>query len=465
MKLGSRGPEPDRTERLRGTGRRLQFAPMSSPGPQAHDFDNARILDLFAGPGGLDVAAHFLGYKSIGIEWDKNACETRYAAGLPTIHADVSVMRRTRFEEIPKSVDVLSGGPPCQSFSIAGNGAGRRALNTVENFIHRLVDGEDESAIDRELHALEDPRTALVLEPLRWLLKAIDAEDRDPYSVIVLEQVPAVMPLWEVYARLLRGGEGRLKGIKYEAECWKLRTEQFGVPQTRTRAVLVARLLGEGSVEAPTGTHLPFAPRRTEREPVQPDMLPNTPEPNAPERLWVSMAEALDAASKLDRSPVDASRLRTNNRMKFFVVSNYGSGGDPKKRGRRQSTEPAFTVTGKISRNRVYRNATDLAAGRFDRFTIPESGVLQSFPHNFPWSGKDQAQQVGNAVPPLLGMHVLSQALRGTAPTPEELSAATTWPTIPPALSSALRTRGCGGKDPCPENSHPVTDSRRRPAP
>ena len=81
-------------------------------------------MDLFAGPGGLDVAAQFLGFKSIGIEWDRDACETRYAAGLPTIHADVSVMRETRFDEIPKSVDVLAGGPPCQSFSVAGNGAG-----------------------------------------------------------------------------------------------------------------------------------------------------------------------------------------------------------------------------------------------------------------------------------------------------------------------------------------------------
>jgi DNA (cytosine-5)-methyltransferase 1 len=85
---------------------------MNSPGTQVHHLDEIRILDLFAGPGGLDVAAHFLGFKSIGIEWDRNACETRYAAGLPTIHADVSTMRETRFDEIPKSVDVLAGGPP-----------------------------------------------------------------------------------------------------------------------------------------------------------------------------------------------------------------------------------------------------------------------------------------------------------------------------------------------------------------
>ncbi|NGO68654.1 DNA cytosine methyltransferase [Streptomyces boncukensis] len=433
---------------------------MSSPGTQVHHLDDVRILDLFAGPGGLDVAAHFLGFRSVGIEWDRNACETRYAAGLPTFHADVSVMRRTRFEEIPASVDILAGGPPCQSFSVAGNGAGRRALDRVEKFLHRLVDGEDETQIDKELHDLDDYRTALVLEPLRWLLKAIDAEERDPYRVIVLEQVPEVLPLWEVYARLLSSGEGRLKGIKYEADCWKLKTERFGVPQTRTRAILVARLAGDGSVEAPQATHLPFDLQRGRRTAVQPDTLPTDSEPQATALPWVSMGEALDAASRPENSPVDVSRLRTDGRMNFFVVSNYGSGGDPKNRGCRPSSEPSFTVTGKISRNRVYKSIADFEAKKFDRFTISESGVLQTFPHNYPWSGKDQAQQVGNAVPPLLGMHVLSKALRGTTPTQAELCAATTWPTVPSATTDLLRAHGCEDRSRCPTGSHDVTRSR-----
>ncbi|MEU0930646.1 DNA cytosine methyltransferase [Streptomyces malaysiensis subsp. malaysiensis] len=438
---------------------------MNSPGTQVHHLDGVRILDLFAGPGGLDVAAHFLGFKSIGIEWDRNACETRYAAGLPTIHADVSVMREKRFHEIPKTVDVLAGGPPCQSFSVAGNGAGRRALDNVEKFIHRLVDGEDEAQIDKELHALGDSRTALVLEPLRWLLKAIETEDREPYKVIVLEQVPAVLPLWEVYAKLLRGGEGRLRGVKYEADCWELKTEQFGVPQTRTRAVLVARRPGEGAIEPLETTHRPFDLHRSKRNAVQADTLLADSEIPETKQRWVSMAEALDAASKPDGSPVDVSRLRTGGGMTFFVVSNYGSGGDPKNRGRRLSSEPAFTVTGKISRNKVYKDIAAYGADRDDRFTIPEAGVLQTFPHNFPWSGNDQAQQVGNAVPPRLGMHVLSRALRGDTPSDEELAAAGTWPSVPRTTTEELRHLGCGDQSQCPPESHKVTRSPRKPAP
>ncbi|WP_043218149.1 DNA cytosine methyltransferase [Streptomyces sp. 351MFTsu5.1] len=438
---------------------------MNSPGTKVHHLDGIRILDLFAGPGGLDVAAHFLGFKSIGIEWDRNACETRYAAGLPTIHADVSVMRESRFDEIPKTVDVLAGGPPCQSFSVAGNGKGRRALDTVKEFIHRLVDGEDEVKIDEDLHALGDSRTALVLEPLRWLLKAIDTEGRDPYKVIVLEQVPAALPLWEVYAKLLRSGEGRLKGVKYEAECWQLKTEQFGVPQTRTRAVLVARRPEHGTIAPLKATHLPFDLHRGSRNVDQAEMFPTTPGIPRARQRWLSMAEALEAASTLEDSSVDVSRLSTGGRMDFFVVSNYGSGGDPKNRGQRHSSEPAFTVTGKVSRNKVYKSVAEYEAGMSQRFTIPESGVLQTFPHNFPWSGHDQAQQVGNAVPPRLGMHVLSRALRGNAPSDDELAAATTWPSVPRTTTSELRVIGCGDQSQCPPDSHKVTRLHRKSAP
>ncbi|MFX4290911.1 DNA cytosine methyltransferase [Streptomyces bohaiensis] len=436
---------------------------MSSPGTQIDPLDGVRILDLFAGPGGLDVAAHFLGHKSIGIEWDRNACATRYAAGLPTFHADVTVMRQTRFDEIPRSVDVLAGGPPCQSFSVAGRGAGRAALDTVKEFMRRLVSGEDEARIDEDLHSLNvDPRAALVLEPLRWLLKAIETKGRDPYRVIVLEQVPAVLPLWDVYAQLLRSGEGRLGGVKYEADCWELKTEQFGVPQTRTRAVLIARLVGSGAVSRPSTTHRSFDVRRGRGETHQTEAF--TLE-SRPADKWVSMAEALDSADALPGSMVDMSRFHSKGRTDFFVVSNYGSNGNPKKRGRRLSSEPAFTVTGKVSRNKIYRTQVDFEENKFDRFTIAESGVLQTFPHNFPWSGNDQAQQVGNAVPPLLGMHVLSHALSGAAPSDTQLADSTTWPESSSDLTAHLRDIGCGDRTRCPEGSHKVSRTRRKPAP
>ncbi|MFJ8508112.1 DNA cytosine methyltransferase [Streptomyces avermitilis] len=430
---------------------------MSSPEAQTQTPEEFDVLDLFSGPGGLDVAAHFLGLTSIGIELDGNACETRYRAGLPTIHADVTVMREKRYEEIPHT-KVLAGGPPCQSFSIAGSGAGRKALAKVTELIDNLIEDPDDERIDKELADL-DPRTGLVLEPLRYLLKAITS-GRGPYQTIVLEQVPAVYQVWKAYERVLTGkgltklqpGKGN-RPIEYAVDCDVLRTEEYGVPQTRKRAVLVARLKSEpgASLKLPDTTHLPFEGARGARIQEEGDTLPGFSQSDKkPDKMsWRSMHAALkEAASELadshDAIPRD---------QKFYVVSNYGSGGDPKKRGIRHWDQPSFTVTGKVSRNRPM----DGNGNPLPRFTIHEAGVLQSFPGDFPWSGNDQAQQVGNAVPPLFGIHVLGAAIGRKPYTPDSFNLAWGGP-VDAARIAELRTRGCGHETGCP-SGHPHDQS------
>ncbi|WIX80841.1 DNA cytosine methyltransferase [Amycolatopsis carbonis] len=75
--------------------------------------------------------------------------------------------------------------------------------------------------------------------------------------------------------------------------------------------------------------------------------------------------------------------------------------------GERLSTQPAFTVTGKVSRNRLVGRGKGLP----ERFTDHEAGKLQTFPYDYPWSGRGVAQQIGNAIPPRLAAHVLAAAL------------------------------------------------------
>jgi DNA (cytosine-5)-methyltransferase 1 len=111
----------------------------------------------------------------------------------------------------------------------------------------------------------------------------------------------------------------------------------------------------------------------------------------------------------------------------FTVISNYGTGGIPGNRGRRHSHQPSATVTGKVSRNRVVApDGTDLP-----RFTFAEAGQLQTFPAAYPWSGTDVSQQIGNAVPPRLGMHVISAALGLGRPTDAAFERLALWK--PPA--------------------------------
>ncbi|MFZ4182743.1 DNA cytosine methyltransferase [Streptomyces pseudogriseolus] len=338
-----------------------------------------QIVDLFAGPGGLDVAAEKLGVATVGVEWDSAACTTRRAAGLATIEGDVRQYGPADFPD----ADVLAGGPPCQTFTVAGGGAGRRALDDVLAFIKRIVAREPRDQIDRDLAKMEDERTGLVLEPLRWALEAIDRSA--PYKAIVLEQVPAVLPVWKAYEEVLQS-EG------YATDSGILRTEEYGVPQTRKRAVLIARKDVE-KIALPEPTHRAYR-KGVERESGDSRLKP-----------WVTMGEAV-------RRP-----------QPFLVISNYGTGGDPKARGRRSSWEPSATVTGKISRNRLVSENGD----ELERFTFSEAGRLQTFPRDYPWSGKDVGQQIGNAVPPRLAMHVLSAAFGWDPPSEEVLEKLELW--------------------------------------
>ncbi|MFE2999155.1 DNA cytosine methyltransferase [Nocardia sp. NPDC059246] len=323
------------------------------------------MIDLFAGPGGLDVAATWLGIQAVGIEHDRDACLTRLGAKLGTRQADVCALEL--LDAFPNA-RILAGGPPCQTYSVAGSGAGRKALDQVVHFMLRMANGED---VEAELESLADIRTGLVLQPLRWTLAAI--KKGRPFETIVLEQVPTVLPVWAALAAVLRKR-------RYDVRVGIVRTEEFGVPQTRRRAILIA--CRDRPAYFPQPTHRRYR-KGISREQGESGLLP-----------WVAMSEALP-----------------NRPYEFHVVSNYGTGGDATARGERESNEPAATVTGKVRRNRIMSEGTEKA-----RLDPAEAGRLQTFPIDYPWSGRGRYQQVGNAVPPRVGAHILAAALYGERP-------------------------------------------------
>lgn len=219
-----------------------------------------RIIDLFAGAGGWAEGLRMLGMSALGIETDAWACATSAAAGHEVLRADIATLDPRELSPVWG----LVGSPPCQAYSAAGKRLGRQDKPLVIACAHELAAGHDSRAA--RLKECADPRSLLTVEPLRYAL-ALNPR------WIALEQVPAVLELWAIFA-------GLLSDRGYHTAAGILSAERYGVPQTRKRAFLIASL--DGPVTLPAATHRSYHPRRKE-----------TPEEDLGLLAWVSMAEAL----------------------------------------------------------------------------------------------------------------------------------------------------------------------------
>jgi DNA (cytosine-5)-methyltransferase 1 len=321
------------------------------------------ILDLFAGPGGWDTGIRHTGHTGplLGIEWDAAACATAVAAGHPRLRADIATLDPAMFV----GVAGLIASPPCQAWSTAGNQLG--AVDQPHVFARIAAFARGEQAPDVQW---ADPRSALTAEPMRW---AAALQPR----WIALEQVPAVLPLWQYTAELLRG-------LGYQTWTGILSAEQYGVPQTRRRAILIARRDGL-PVGPPEHTHQAY------RQDGQYDT--GTGLYGAALPPPISMAAALGW-----EGPTVGWVMRNNNTANACV---------------RRLDEPAGTLYFGARSNAVEFHGP---AGSRCRVTVEEAAVLQSFPADYPWQGtkSKQYEQVGNAVPPLLAAHITRPLLNLT---------------------------------------------------
>ena len=279
-------------------------------------------LDLFAGTG-WGVAARWLGIREMGVEIMPEACATREANGMATIFHDVWEGLEGNLY-VPE-YQMLIASPPCQTFSLAGKGSGRKALEDVMEAIE--LHAYKDPAQLREFGAKHDDRTALVLTPLSYI-------HRDRPQYVALEQVPTVLPVWEACAEVMREWG-------YSVWVGNLQAEQYGVPQTRKRAILMARL--DGEVQPPVPTHSRYYSRDPKR--MDEGVLP-----------WVSMADALGWGD-------DETRWTGNNKLANQSV--------------RPLTSPAATITaGHDSGNRGFI-APDKT---FTVASVEEVSALQSYP-------------------------------------------------------------------------------------
>jgi len=83
-----------------------------------------KVISLFSGAGGLDLGFEKAGFKiPIANEFDKTIWET-FKVNHPKTHLIEGDIRNIDTNSLPKDVDGIIGGPPCQSWSEAGNRTG-----------------------------------------------------------------------------------------------------------------------------------------------------------------------------------------------------------------------------------------------------------------------------------------------------------------------------------------------------
>jgi DNA (cytosine-5)-methyltransferase 1 len=345
------------------------------------------VVDLFAGARGWDVGARDLGLDPLGIELNADACATSRAAGFRTLQADIAALDPMEFAPCVG----LIASPPCPSFSRAGKRLGLQDLPIIYECIGRMLAGEDP-----RLQAWHDDRSVLTLEPLRWALAL-----RPRW--IALEQVPDVLPVWEHFALALQR-------VGYMTWTGCLHAEQYGVPQTRTRAFLLASL--ERQPHAPEPTHQRFDLKHPPSESLCGGLRP-----------WVSMADALGldddgrvmsvSFSQNGYSMPDprtllqpAASLTSKARNFPWLVNTRGDRGEQPSGGNEfdPHERPSWALTEK---------ARSWHYGYGGRISEREAAILQGFPLEHPWQGSRSSRflQIGNAVPPPLAEAALRAVL------------------------------------------------------
>ena len=169
-----------------------------------------KFLDLFAGIGGFRLGMESAGHECIGFcEIDKFARESYKAIhnteGEIELHDITQVS--DEFVRGIGSVDIITGGFPCQAFSIAGN---RRGFEDTRGTLF-----------------FEIARFASILRP-RYLF---------------LENVKGLLnhQKGDTFETMLRA----LDELGYDVEWQVLNSKNFGVPQNRERVFIIGHLRGE----------------------------------------------------------------------------------------------------------------------------------------------------------------------------------------------------------------------------
>ncbi len=377
-------------------------------------------LDLFSGCGGFSQGLEMAGFRMVAANdiwapaaqtYARNHPQTEFVLGDIT-REDVRDRIVRAFKDKP--CDLITGGPPCQAYSMSGarnvdDQRGRLFEDYVEIvrrlqpyvFVMENVKGILTMEHDRpdltpaeqrklsRVKKLERERAALLLKRKQSkntdqiLFLPRDADRLESVKRELADRAALRAGLREkVTDKIVR----RFKEIGYRVEFRTLNAADYGVPQKRERVIFIG-----------TRTDVPIAFPSPTHHPGRPDPSGSASRP------WVTVRQAID---DLRHAPENAAWSHVYSRhapefvrrLRKTPVGSSVFGGYSDAWYRNPPDEPSRTV--KENHGGVFVHYEE------DRVMTPrELARLQSFPDDFLFeSSKSMAlKQIGNAVPPLLG--------------------------------------------------------------
>lgn len=369
-----------------------------------------QAIELFAGAGGLGIGVSQAGFvPGLVVEWDRWCCDTireNQARGSsavshwPTpIEGDV---RSVDFQRFEGKIDLVSGGPPCQPFSLGGK---HGAYNDARDMWPEAVRAVRETK----------PK-AFIFENVKGLTRASFAT----YFAYIVHQLtyPEITrrptESWEDHlSRLERHHTGRRRnsdGLVYRVVPRLLNAANYGIPQRRERVVFVGFRSDLGiEWSFPEETHSLEAllwsqtkgdywerhevARRARGIALRLQERASRLLEKPTSQPWRTTRDAIGDLPDPEREPGKA-RLVPNHRFQPGARSYPGHTGSP-------LDEPAKTLKAGVHGVPGGENMLLRPDGATRYFTVRESARLQTFPDDYVFHGawSEAMRQLGNAVP------------------------------------------------------------------
>ena len=376
-------------------------------------------VELFAGAGGLAIAGSNAGFEHDAVlEYNHDACETIRAnqrrgfelvRHWPLIEGDV---HDQDFQTWSGRVDLVSGGPPCQPFSIGGK---HGAMGDRRNLFPQAA---------RAVREIQ-PR-AFVFENVKGLLRESFAKYFG-YIVLQLSYPRVTLRAGEDWTEHLSRLEriktkGTETDLRYSVVWRLLNAADYGVPQRRERVFIVGfRSDIHVPWSFPSATHAREALLTTqwstgdywERHGIAQRNRPETPSrfarfENDPQLIrqpvgrmpWRTVRDAIADLGEPARTE-NGARF-PNHVLQPGARSYAGHTGSPLDEAAKTLKAGDHGVPGGENMLR-YPN------GDVRYFSVRESCRLQAFPDEYVFEGSwtENMRQLGNAVPVELGEVVL----------------------------------------------------------